>query len=110
MMASPACNRLKLTSSACARIVACILKAFDTPSMAHVPEPSRAADAPAASLGARARAAYDDVPYPNLPYWDTHPARLATIGRLFGMRPPRPDCCRVLELGCAEGGNLIPMA
>src|SRR5262249_13699905 len=40
----------------------------------------------------------------------THPDRLATVATLFGMRPAAVDCCRVLELGCAAGGNLIPMA
>ncbi len=72
--------------------------------MAHVPQSS------SPSPGDRARAAYDDVPYASRPYWDTYPSRLATIARLFGMQPARPDKCRVLELGCAAGGNLIPMA
>src|SRR5262249_50525120 len=28
----------------------------------------------------------------------------------FGMKPAPPAQCRILELGCADGGNLIPMA
>jgi SAM-dependent methyltransferase len=32
------------------------------------------------------------------------------MGRLFGMDPAPLDRCRVLELGCGDGGNLIPMA
>lgn len=40
----------------------------------------------------------------------THPNRLAVIGMLFGIRPAPVDRCRVLDLGCAQGGNLIPMA
>ena len=53
---------------------------------------------------------YDVVPYESFPFPDTHPDRLATLGHLFGLRPPRLANCRVLELGCASGGNLIPMA
>jgi SAM-dependent methyltransferase len=39
-----------------------------------------------------------------------HPDRLATMGRLFGLETPPLETCRVLELGCGEGGNLIPAA
>jgi methyltransferase-like protein/SAM-dependent methyltransferase len=53
---------------------------------------------------------YDDVPYESLPFAQTHPARLATVATLFGLNPPPVERCRVLELGCAAGGNLIPMA
>lgn len=53
---------------------------------------------------------YDEVPYTSYPYVRTHPDHLATIGRLFGMRPVDVAGARVLELGCASGGNLIPMA
>jgi SAM-dependent methyltransferase len=40
----------------------------------------------------------------------THPDRLATLATLFGLRPAPPERCRVLELGCGDGGNLVPMA
>jgi SAM-dependent methyltransferase len=53
---------------------------------------------------------YDDIPYPRLAFPLTHPSHLATIGRLLGMRPAEIATCRVLELGCAGGGNLVPMA
>jgi len=53
---------------------------------------------------------YDDILYVGHPFPQTHPDRLATIGRLFGMQPAPIDGCRVLELGCGDGGNLIPMA
>jgi methyltransferase-like protein/cyclopropane fatty-acyl-phospholipid synthase-like methyltransferase len=54
--------------------------------------------------------AYDHVHYPGFPLAQTQPDRLATIAGLFGMTAARPDRCRVLELGCGDGGNLIPMA
>ncbi len=52
---------------------------------------------------------YDDVPYPSFSYPQTQPDRLATLATLLGMRPPPVERCRVLELGCAAGGNLIPL-
>ena len=54
--------------------------------------------------------AYDRYPYESLTFPETHPETLALLGRLFGLDPADPDRCRVLELGCASGGNLIPMA
>jgi methyltransferase-like protein/ubiquinone/menaquinone biosynthesis C-methylase UbiE len=54
--------------------------------------------------------AYDVVQYPDLAYANTHPDRLATLATLFGLQPPPVTRCRVLELGCAAGGNLLPMA
>ena len=53
---------------------------------------------------------YDEVLYPGYPFPQTHPDRLATIARLFEMNPAPIERCRVLELGCGDGGNLIPMA
>jgi methyltransferase-like protein/SAM-dependent methyltransferase len=53
---------------------------------------------------------YDAVPYPSFSFHVSHPDRLATLATLLGMRPPPVENCRVLELGCAAGGNLIPMA
>jgi methyltransferase-like protein/2-polyprenyl-3-methyl-5-hydroxy-6-metoxy-1,4-benzoquinol methylase len=53
---------------------------------------------------------YDTVPYWSRAFSQTHPARLTTIGTLFGMDAPPIERCRVLELGCSDGGNLIPMA
>ncbi len=53
---------------------------------------------------------YDEIPYPSDPLPQTHPDRLATLAYLFGMQPAPPERCRVLELGCGNGANLIPMA
>jgi methyltransferase-like protein/2-polyprenyl-3-methyl-5-hydroxy-6-metoxy-1,4-benzoquinol methylase len=56
------------------------------------------------------RTAYDEVPYPGYTHPQTHPDRLATIATVFAMRPKAIEGCRVLELGCGDGSNLIPMA
>jgi methyltransferase-like protein/SAM-dependent methyltransferase len=53
---------------------------------------------------------YDEVPYLSKPIPQTHPDRLATVALLFGMKAPALATCRVLELGCAAGGNLLPLA
>lgn len=53
---------------------------------------------------------YDVVPYPSYTHPQTHPDRLAVMGSLFGLEPRPIDHCRVLELGCGDGGNLAPMA
>ena len=60
--------------------------------------------------GAALESAYDDVPYGAGSHPSTHPDRLATVAALFGASPPPIATARVLELGCARGGNLIPMA
>jgi len=56
------------------------------------------------------RQSYEESPYPDLCYTQTHPDRLATLATLLGLTPPPVKNCRVLEIGCAVGGNLIPMA
>lgn len=53
---------------------------------------------------------YDELPYGNNCFPYTHPDHLAALGTLYGIEAPAVDRCRVLELGCAGGGNLIPMA
>lgn len=53
---------------------------------------------------------YDVFPYPGHAFPQTHPERLFTLASLFGMKPAPVERCRVLELACGDGGNLIPMA
>jgi SAM-dependent methyltransferase len=53
---------------------------------------------------------YDSVVYPSYTHPQTHPDRLAVIGALFGLKPAGVNGCRVLELGCGNGSNLVPMA
>jgi methyltransferase-like protein/SAM-dependent methyltransferase len=54
--------------------------------------------------------AYDTVPYISGARNASSVERLATMGRLLGLPTAPPEACRVLELGCGDGGNLIPMA
>lgn len=53
---------------------------------------------------------YDETPYPGRAYAHPHPDYMAVLATLLGLNPPPVACCRVLEIGCASGANLIPMA
>ena len=53
---------------------------------------------------------YDETPYPSAPYPYSHPDHLAIVARLFGIAAASAENCRVPEVGCADGANLIPMA
>ncbi|HEY3443018.1 MAG TPA: class I SAM-dependent methyltransferase [Paludibaculum sp.] len=53
---------------------------------------------------------YDEVLYPTSPRKESHPERLATIAYLAGLETAPLGACRVLELGCGDGGNIIPIA
>ena len=55
-------------------------------------------------------AAYETFQYDNYPFDETHPDWMGTVGRLFGLHPAPATRCRVLELGCGLGGNLVPIA
>jgi cyclopropane fatty-acyl-phospholipid synthase-like methyltransferase/methyltransferase-like protein len=57
-----------------------------------------------------AGSSYDEIPYKGSALFLTYPDHLAALARLFGVSTPEVETCRVLELGCARGDNLIPMA
>ncbi|HEV2846736.1 MAG TPA: class I SAM-dependent methyltransferase, partial [Thermoanaerobaculia bacterium] len=59
---------------------------------------------------ATVRDAYERVPYPSGSIPSSHADNLAVRALLFGLEPPDLRRVRVLELGCADGGNLVPMA
>ncbi len=53
---------------------------------------------------------YNLVPYGSKPFQQSQPPRLAALATLFGLQPADVTRCSVLELGCASGGNIIPLA
>ena len=53
---------------------------------------------------------YDEVAYPGWPYRQTHPLRTSALAALLGVPYADPAACRVLEVGCGDAANLIPMA
>lgn len=53
---------------------------------------------------------YDATPYQSYAYGASHPSRLAVVASLFGLQAVALETAQVLEIGCASGGNLLPMA
>ena len=53
---------------------------------------------------------YDAVPYPSHAFAASNPDQLYTMAHLFKLDAPLPDRASILELGCAGGGNVIPLA
>src|SRR5476651_2227552 len=58
----------------------------------------------------RTRRSYDETPYRSAPLMRAHPARMAANARFLGLNPPAVAQARILEIGCASGGHLIPLA
>jgi methyltransferase-like protein len=56
------------------------------------------------------QASYDQIPYDSRPIPATHIELLAVEAMLAGLPFAPIERCRVLELGCASGGNVLPMA
>jgi len=56
------------------------------------------------------RADYDAVAYGAWAQESSHPDRIASLAMMRGLDPPPVKDCRVLEIACATGCNLMPMA
>lgn len=54
--------------------------------------------------------AYDETPYISEPFSYTSPGSLRAVASLYGLSTPALENAKVLELGCAAGGNLLPFA
>ncbi len=84
--------------------------------MSQSPSPSAPESSPSAAPGSapapgdKQPDSYDVLPYLSRCFAQTHPDNLAVAARLRGLQPAPIDRCRVLELGCAGGGNLLPLA
>ena len=53
---------------------------------------------------------YDALPYDGQPDPLMHPNRAAAVAAFFGLHAAPPRRARVLDIGCATGTHLIPMA
>ncbi len=53
---------------------------------------------------------YDVVDYPPYVHTQMHPSRLAAIARLHGLPAASPSSCRLLEVGCGDGLQLLTLA
>ena len=58
----------------------------------------------------RLRADYDATPYTSNSFPQSAPGQLAAVAHLLGLDTPAVADARVLEIGCAAGGNLLPFA
>ncbi|WP_448680384.1 methyltransferase regulatory domain-containing protein [Pseudomonas nicosulfuronedens] len=61
-----------------------------------------------ANLVQQLQQTYDEDPYHSYSFRFSSPENLAAVAHLFGRDAPAVATARVLELGCASGGNLIP--
>jgi 2-polyprenyl-3-methyl-5-hydroxy-6-metoxy-1,4-benzoquinol methylase len=59
---------------------------------------------------ARTAQHYDQLPYESRAFAQSQPSRIGAIARAFGLDAAPLGTARVLELGCASGGNIIPHA
>lgn len=53
---------------------------------------------------------YDELPYISKPFAQTHPDFLRAVCSLFDFTAPAVENANILEIGCAFGGNIIPLA
>ncbi|QKH39342.1 methyltransferase regulatory domain-containing protein [Achromobacter pestifer] len=53
---------------------------------------------------------YDERPYASEAFFYSSPAHIQAVAHLYGVAAPAPHRARVLEIGCAAGGNLLPFA
>ncbi|WP_167773003.1 class I SAM-dependent methyltransferase [Ramlibacter humi] len=57
-----------------------------------------------------APARHAEAPAEALPIERSHPDAMALVARLFGLLSAAPATARILEMGCADGGNIVPLA
>lgn len=53
---------------------------------------------------------YDEHPYASDAFYFSSPAHLQAVAHLYGVAAIAPERARVLEIGCASGGNILPFA
>lgn len=53
---------------------------------------------------------YQSRVYPAMSHPSTDPAVTAVAAKLAGLDIPTPSCANILEIGCASGHNLLPLA
>lgn len=53
---------------------------------------------------------YNEIPYGHLAHSFTRPEYIQAVCRVLGHEAPDYKQCRVLDIGCATGGNLFPLA
>ena len=67
-------------------------------------------EAESAAAVERTRKSYDETPYVSSPLVRFQPGRMAANARWFGLTAPDALRTRMLEIGCASGGHILPLA
>jgi len=62
------------------------------------------------TINERLSNSYNETPYHSHPFPQSTPAHLSAIAALFNVKSVPVERARILELGCASGGNIIPLA
>lgn len=57
-----------------------------------------------------ASSSYESQPYEAKAIPQAHPDRLAVVARFHGFLAAKANACRYLDVGCADGAHLIPLA
>ncbi len=105
----PAKAATKTPARARAEVPAAKAPAAAAPVLVPAPVPAKAIPAIVEPVDHIAKA-YDALPYQSKPFPQSTPEQLASMARMFKLDVPDIATARVLELGCAAGGNLIPLA
>lgn len=53
---------------------------------------------------------YEELPYPHTAWREMSVRRAEAVATIYGLDVPATPNARVLEIGCASGGNLLPQA
>lgn len=53
---------------------------------------------------------YEEIPYVSGTYSFTHPRWTGTLARTLGVQSANPAVSRILEIGCGDGSNILPIA
>ena len=53
---------------------------------------------------------YDEVRYPSFPLHQSHPAFISALSAIAGLELPPVERWSVLEIGCGDGSNILPLA
>ncbi|WP_427185210.1 methyltransferase regulatory domain-containing protein [Bordetella bronchialis] len=67
-------------------------------------------NAPETNINQQIAADYDNTPYKSHAFYYSSPGHIRAAAQLYNIEAPPLERARVLELGCAAGGNLLPFA
>jgi SAM-dependent methyltransferase len=78
--------------------------------MKQVPPGRRRSQDPSCNHGVALIDSYDEIRYPNIPRNQSHPAYISALASIAGLTLDPVERWRVLEVGCGDGCNILPLA